>query len=139
MGPANKPKLYTIEGNEGLYQIAKDNYHAYIRNPNCEVNFIHGLFRDKLPGILQTTESLDLLYIDGDHQKQATLLYFNWCAEKANPKSIFIFDDIYWSQGMKEAWQEITQSPKVTLCLDLYRLGIVFFNPGLSRQVIRIR
>lgn len=97
------------------------------------------MFKDKLPYLLQNIAKPDLVYVDGDHQKESTLQYFNWFSENAASKTIFIFDDIYWSEGMKEAWLEITQSPKVTLCLDLYRMGIVFFNPDLSKQVIRVK
>ena len=41
---------------------------------------------------------------------------------------LFVFDDIYWSSGMKSAWDEISKSPSVKLSLDLFSLGIVFLK-----------
>jgi len=47
---------------------------------------------------------------------------------------VFIFDDIHWSEGMTEAWEVIKKHPKVTSTIDLYFMGIVFFNPDLSKE-----
>jgi len=54
--------------------------------------------------------------------------YFNACLKKSHSESIFVFDDIHWSEGMEKAWKEICQNPKVRLSLDLFHLGIVFFR-----------
>jgi len=50
-----------------------------------------------------------------------------------------IFDDIYWSEGMQQAWTEICARPEVTLSLDLFHMGVVFFNPGLTKEHYYIR
>ncbi len=63
-----------------------------------------------------------------------TLNYFYQCLEKANSNSVFIFDDIYWSKGMTEAWETIKAHPKVTVTLDLFQLGIVFFRTEQAKQ-----
>ena len=39
-----------------------------------------------------------------------------------------MFDDIYWSDGMQKAWKEICANKEVTLSLDLFKFGIVFFK-----------
>jgi predicted O-methyltransferase YrrM len=71
---------------------------------------------------------VDLLFVDGNHRKEATLEYFNIFLEKATPQSIFIFDDIHWSKEMEEAWKLIQQHNSVTLTIDLFFLGMVFFS-----------
>ncbi|PJC61367.1 MAG: SAM-dependent methyltransferase, partial [Flavobacteriales bacterium CG_4_9_14_0_2_um_filter_32_27] len=79
------------------------------------------------------------VFFDGNHTKNATLTYFNWCLEKANEQSVFVFDDIYWSEEMKCAWKEIKAHPKVTTTIDLFFLGIIFFNPDLSKEDFVLR
>jgi len=53
-------------------------------------------------------------------------------------ESIIILDDIYWSAGMTRAWKEIIREPRISLSIDLYRMGILFFTPDLSKQNFRI-
>ena len=74
------------------------------------------------------TTSNMTLFFDGNHKKEATLRYFQLCIEKANPETIFIFDDIYWSLEMIEAWMEIKNHPQITLALDVFQFGICFFR-----------
>ena len=128
--------VYSIEKNKDLYDKAIVNHamlrHGFIGLP--EVNFINGDFNDKLPELLQKLPSIDLLLVDGDHKGESLLKYFNWCVEKISDKSIFVFDDIYWSPDMLEAWKKIIQHPKVTSSLDMYYLGVVFFDPKFSKE-----
>ena len=79
-------------------------------------------------------DSLDLVFFDANHKGIPTLLYFNMCLEKINSQTIFIFDDIYWSKEMTNAWQEIYMHPKVSISIDLFSIGIVFFNPDLKKE-----
>ena len=47
---------------------------------------------------------------------------------------MLIFDDIYWSEGMKEAWAQIKAHPQVTATIDLFWIGLVFFKPGQAKE-----
>jgi hypothetical protein len=39
-----------------------------------------------------------------------------------------VFDDIHWSKEMEETWEEIKKYSSVTLTLDLFFIGLVFFR-----------
>ena len=39
-----------------------------------------------------------------------------------------VIDDIYWSEDMNEAWKEIISDDSVAFSIDLFRMGIVFFD-----------
>ena len=88
---------------------------------------------------LSKDKKFDLIYIDGHHQKEATINYFISVKKHIHSKSIIILDDIYWSKGMQEAWQTICKDPKVKVSIDLYFWGIVFVNPNLTKQDFKIR
>jgi hypothetical protein len=45
-----------------------------------------------------------------------------------------IFDDIHWSRGMQAAWEQIKQHPRVRLSLDLFYVGLVFFDPAFKEK-----
>jgi len=81
----------------------------------------------------------DLIYFDGNHQKQATLDYFHRLLPLAHNDSVFIFDDIHWSKGMEEAWEEIRAHPKVRVSIDSFFWGMVFFRKEQKKEHFTIR
>lgn len=86
-----------------------------------------------------TLEIHDLVYIDGNHSKEQTLLHFHELLKRASSSTILIFDDIYWSKPMTEAWQEVCQHPMVTVSIDTFYWGIVFFRVEQQKQHFFIR
>jgi len=74
-----------------------------------------------------------LVFIDGDHRKQSTISYYESILPYTHNDSILVFDDINWSAEMKEAWQNIIARPEVTLSLDFYRMGMVFFRKEIRQ------
>jgi len=52
---------------------------------------------------------------------------------------MLIFDDIYWSEGMKEAWAEIKVHPQVKVTIDLFWIGLVFFKSGQAKEDFKIK
>jgi predicted O-methyltransferase YrrM len=117
--------IISLEGSASLINIAKTN-HAALGIQNVAI--YQGNFNDILPSVLKQHSHLGLVFFDGNHRKQATLQYFNLCLEKATPDSIFIFDDIHWSEEMNAAWAEIKAHPQITLSLDVFQFGICFFK-----------
>jgi hypothetical protein len=43
--------------------------------------------------------------------------------------AIVVFDDIYWSAGMRRALSLITEHPMIAASVDLFRLGICVVEP----------
>ena len=86
-----------------------------------------------------STNSYDLIFFDGNHQKEATLNYFETLLQTVNNDSVFIFDDIYWSKSMTEAWEAIKQHPKVTVSIDTFFWGFVFFRKEQLKEHFSIR
>ncbi|MEP3836614.1 MAG: class I SAM-dependent methyltransferase [Algibacter sp.] len=85
------------------------------------------------------TQHYDLIFFDGDHKKEATLHYFKTLLQTTTNDSVFIFDDIHWSEGMTEAWETIKQHPKVTVSIDTFFWGIVFFRTEQAKEHFTIR
>ena len=69
-----------------------------------------------------------MVYIDGNHTYEATLRYFNLLLPQCTANTVLIFDDIYWSKAMTDAWTTIKQNEKVRLTIDVFQLGFVFFR-----------
>jgi len=45
-----------------------------------------------------------------------------------------ILDDIHWSREMEEAWAAISQDTSVTCSIDLFFIGILFYNPDFKTK-----
>lgn len=118
-------KMITIEGCEATAAVAKD---AFEVEEATNIDLRIGQFDELLPNILKDYKTLDYLFIDGNHRKEPTIKYFEMCLPYIHNDTIFVFDDVRWSSGMNEAWQEIKQHPKVTLTIEVFDVGIVFFR-----------
>ena len=129
--PDSKAKIYTIEGCLETAKKALQNFEELnVKN----INQIVGNIDDELPKVLKNIDKLLFGALAGNHQKEATLNYFNWCKQKAKKDTIFYFDDIRWSKGMEEVWEEIKADKEVRLTVDLFFSGIVFFRKELSKE-----
>lgn len=133
---APKARLISIEGCPETSAIAGENL-GKLKITNTEL--LVGNFDEILPKIIEEIPLLDFVFIDGNHRKEATLNYFKWCLPRIGENSLLIFDDIYWSQGMKEAWEEIKAHPEVSVTLDLFYVGLVFFKKGRVKEDFKIR
>jgi predicted O-methyltransferase YrrM len=130
-------KVLTLEGSHNIARIALNNFKEIALN---NIELIEGDFGKTLPVTIDKIENIDLLFVDGNHRKKATLEYFHFFLKKSNAGSIFIFDDIHWSQEMEEAWKLIQQHDSVTLTIDLFFIGLVFFSKDFKvKQHFSIR
>lgn len=131
-----KTKIITIEGCTETAHVAE----KYLQKANIHnTQVMIGGFENVLPHAINETENLDLVFFDGNHKYQPTLDYFNLCKQHITEDAIFVFDDIHWSKEMSHAWRTIKRDPDVTLSLDFFQLGVVFFKKGLSKQNLVIR
>ena len=149
---ANKQTLLTtIEGCKDTAGIAKSQFEKYdldniqLINDNFNTAISHLIISHSTTQKPKTKNSqlrpttYDLVFFDGNHQKQATLEYFEKLLPTAHNDSVFIFDDIHWSPEMEEAWEEIKKHPQVSVSIDTYQWGLVFFRKEQAKQDFIIR
>lgn len=129
--PSNDNTVYTIEGSPSVSAIAREGFRKLNR---MNIRLLEGNFDTVLPGLLQELPEVDMAYVDGNHRYEPTMRYFEMFLSKKTEQSFFVFDDIYWSREMTAAWNEIRRHPEVTVSIDLFRLGIVFFRKGIPKQ-----
>ncbi|WP_363299605.1 class I SAM-dependent methyltransferase [Altibacter sp.] len=85
------------------------------------------------------SEKYNLVFVDGNHNKEATLHYFELLLKNTTTNAVLIFDDIYWSPQMTEAWEVIQKHPKVSVSIDTFQWGMVFFRPEQQKEHFIIR
>lgn len=128
-------KISTLEGCKNTATIAQELFDKFnLKNIQLTI----GNFNETLPSVLNNNQ-FDLIYFDGNHQKEATLHYFNLCLQTIHNNSIFIFDDINLSVEMQQAWLAIKKHPKVTVSIDTFFWGLLFFRKEQEKQHFTIR
>ena len=130
-----KSKITTLEGCPETAKIAKEQFNKFNLN-NIDIKI--GDFKSTLPKDINKM-NYDLIYFDGNHQKEATINYFEQCLMSAHNNTVFIFDDIHWSKGMEEAWNYIKDHNKVTVSIDTFQWGMVFFRKEQPKEHFVIR
>lgn|SRR5690606_17336409 len=136
-------QLVTVEGCRATQAFAKKMLTDCLTEEALRhLHFKNKRFREylaEMPLLPKDADSWHLVYFDGHHDKAETLHYVNTLLPVVTPKTLWIFDDIYWSKGMHEAWQDIINHEKVTVSIDTYFWGMVFFRPEQAKQHFTIR
>ena len=97
---------------------------------------ISGLYDTTFPRLIHEESDFDLLFIDGNHQREPTIDYFNHLKNNIVKKAVFIFDDIHYSTEMTEAWNIIKNDLSVNYSVDLYKLGIIIIDDSDTNRNI---
>ena len=135
----NRVEVTSIEGCPRTAAVAEQQFRRLgLQN----IDLRTGEFREVLQQLLSEYPQplpFSLVFVDGNHQKAATLEYFHTLLPTAHNDSVFIFDDIHWSRGMEEAWEEIKKHPAVSVSIDTFFWGLVFFRKEQVKQDFVIR
>lgn len=124
-------RIITGEGSEAVAQQANKNFQQLaLRN----IELITGNFDHTLPAILQQAGDIGLAFMDGNHRLEPTRRYFEQILPHTAEYTIIIVDDIHWSQEMEQAWQYMKEHPAVTLTIDLFFIGLVFFRKDFKQK-----
>ncbi len=129
-------KVYTFEGCPNTAALAVQHFKQLSVST---IETVVGNIDVTLPEVLSNVPAVDFVFFDANHRYEPTMNYFRLCLEKAQEESVFIFDDIYWSPGMKKAWDEIKMHPSIGISIDLFFIGIVFLRKKQPVQHFTLR
>jgi predicted O-methyltransferase YrrM len=128
--------LITIEGSAAVSEIARMNFTgAGFHN----IRSMTGSFESLLPVVEKEGIHPGLVFIDGDHRKEPLLSCFNRIADMSGTDTVVIIDDINYGGDMAAAWETIRNHRKVSVTVDIFRMGIVFFRKGIARANYVVR
>ena len=130
----SRNRVVTFEGCEAVANIAKENWKALnINNIECRIGKID------VEQLARDIEHLDVAFIDANHTYVSTCEYFDVLAGKVREKSVIVVDDIHYSEEMEKAWKAICADERVTSTIDLYQMGLVFFDKHYWRRNYKMR
>jgi len=123
--------VFTIEANPDSAKLAQKLFKQLECN---QINSFIGTFEERLDEVLQQMQQIDFAFIDGNHRYEPTINYYRKILPFTHENSILIFHDIHWSEGMQQAWEEIKNDDAVSISVDVFSMGFVFFHKGILKQ-----
>jgi predicted O-methyltransferase YrrM len=125
-----KARVYTFEGSSSIASIARLSFEfAQVKS----IHLVEGDIGSTLP-YQQSLRKVDFALLDANHRYEPTLRYFELLLPKTHPQTVMVIDDIHYSTEMENAWNELKNHKLVYASADLYRCGILFFDPSLNKQ-----
>ncbi len=131
LAKAEETKVTTFEGNPDMINIALTNFEHFNKK---NIALIKGNIDETLHDYLQNPAKIDFALIDANHRYEPTVRYFNLLARRMGDHGIMVIDDIYYSEEMAKAWNELKKHDLVYASVDLFRCGLLFFDLNLNKQ-----
>ena len=129
----SRNRVVTCEGCAEVAAVAMRNWDRLgLKNVECRVG---ELTSDSLQQVVDSLQGkIDVAFVDANHTYAGTREYFNVLAGKVHDKSVIVVDDIHYNAEMEQAWKEICADERVTSTIDLYQMGMVFFDRHYWRR-----
>lgn len=127
----NHAQVTTFEGNSSMINMALTHF-EYFNTKN--IDLVEGNLDTELSNYLLKPVKIDFALMDANHRYEPSVRYFNLLSRRMSDKGIIVVDDIYYSEEMNRAWKELCNHQLVYGSIDLFRCGILFFDPVLNRQ-----
>ena len=124
LSSAKTSELVTVEGSADLCAIADRNLARIGDNYSIK----NMLFQDAIEELTKKGEKFDIAFLDGQHEKQATLYYTDLMVPLMQPGGMIIYDDIYWSEDMNSAWYDLIERDEFGISFDFGNRGVCFLN-----------
>lgn len=131
-------KNSSIISMESCPQRGKIVQELFKKNNFNTIHIVHGNWNENLSKVLKN-QQFDFIYFNKHQTKKETLQCFNSCLNSINNDAIWVFNDIYKTREIQEAWTEIKNHPKVRVTVDVFFLGIIFFRKEQAKEHFKIR
>ena len=118
-------KVLTFEGADEIAARAKVMFEKLGISNISQVN---GNFDDTIVPAMKQAGKADFVFIDGNHRYLPTVNYLHQLLPVIHEFTVVVMDDIHWSADMEKAWEYCRKHPAVTMSIDLFFVGILFFR-----------
>lgn len=106
----------------------------YSRAARTAIDVRIGDYKELLPGILREMGTVDFLFLNGRREQEDMLWLFTACLPYLTDDAVLVCEGIKSSRAMRCFWKEVCRHPEVTVTLDLFAAGIVFFDKKLYKR-----
>jgi predicted O-methyltransferase YrrM len=127
----NNCSCYVFEENSDFTEAVKR--FAELRNLS-NLHFLEGDYGANIAKLKSENSSFDLVFINQAGNAAATAATVGLTRAFYSERTVLVIDGIYSNKDMQTFWQTLVEHPETCVTVDLYALGLVFFNPKLNKQ-----
>ncbi len=118
-------RLVTLEGGAALARLAERHLEGLgLRN----VEVVTGRFAETLPGVLAAHGPFGYAFIDGHHDPAALRAYVHGLTPHLADEAVLVFDDLFWTTGMRRAWRAVAADAGIGTTADLLAFGVCLYR-----------
>lgn len=127
-------QFITVEGAKELAVITKENLTSLSGEQvssdlsSDKIIVLNTLFDQALDSLPTIIDTLDLVYIDGQHQGEARCHYISRLTPFLKSGSIVILDDVQLSEDLWKTWHDLRNLPKVVYAINVGRFGLLIWG-----------
>lgn len=133
-GYAGDLKCIVLESETDVATIASRNIE---KKTNSPLRVIQGDYQTTLQEALQQFEQIDCIYLCKELRVEELDNIYHECSPFFHEESILIISGIHSSSAKKNYWEQLCNDPKITVSVDLYKLGLIFFQPKLHKRMYK--
>ena len=124
----------TLESEPDFAEIAA---HLLSKETNPSLQIRTGAYHESVPDSIQQFPRIDCIFTDKNVGISDLDGFFNQCLPSIHDHTFYVLAGIRSSSERYHYWQQISQHPKVTVAIDLFQMGLLFFQPKLHKRVYR--
>ena len=128
-------KITTLDENEQTVNVIKE---MFKKNTFKHVKFLTGNFDITLPQVFNNN-TYDFIYFKGSCENKTTLNYFESSLSSIHNNSVLLFENIHSNRESEKVWNSIKKHEKVTVTIDTFLWGFVFFRKEQEKEHFIIR
>lgn len=126
--------LITVEGCDAILRRAYEQFEYWKLDGITPINSPFDAFLT-----LKQPFVYDLVFLDGNHQSEATLNYLEQLMISTHEETLFILDDIRWNDDMWQLWNQLVADDRFHLSIDLGRMGLLWRRKHQAKEHFVIR
>ena len=104
-------------------------------NPSLQIRT--GTYKKSVSEAFTQLKRIDCIFIDKNVEISDLDAIFNQCLPFIHDKTFSVLAGIRLSSEKYHFWEHICQHPQVTVAVDLFQMGLLFFQPTLHRRVYK--
>jgi hypothetical protein len=111
----------------------------YAWKKSMPMKFTLGDVEDVLPKLLNSRGSFDVLIVSINKQYMSENWFIDLVVKYSKPDSILIVNNLHRSENIEAFSKQLLKRSESSVFLDLFHLGIFFFNPQLQKEKYIVR
>jgi predicted O-methyltransferase YrrM len=130
-----RPRFVTVEGSRALAEIARQTLARVSETATVIAQPFASGIDEALMLLRGEGRRVDLAYIDGHHDEQATLHYVRQILPHLGAMAVVVLDDIHLYAEMWRAWETIVGSYGFAAAVNVGRFGLLAGNGSAASTV----